>query len=256
MKKFVILVGLALWVPSANGQPAEGGPIRARHLIEGLFFTEHPEPLPTGPVSVGLIGDSLGGKVSVVTFPDGVHLSAEAAALAIPVERVFCGGELLAAARQARLFTVSMAPPAPLRCSVGEPFPAFSETDDTGRTWTGADLAGRPAVLNFWHIGCKPCIREMPELNRWMEECPDAHFLSITWNTAEEIRPIVERQGFAFRRIVSARTLWDALGVSQTPVTIIVDRRGVVRRIEIGTSILQRRRLLASLKEVSAEKID
>lgn len=254
MKKFLILLGLALWAGRADAQPSGGEAIRPRFLIDGRFFTEHPEPLPAGPMSVGLVKDSLGGKLSVMVFPEGVHLSEEAAALAIPVERVLCGEELLQAARQARLFTVSTSAPDSLRCGVGDRLPDFSEADDTGRRWTGGDLAGRTAVLNFWHTGCGPCIREMPELNGWMEACPDALFLSVTWNTAQEIRPIVERQGFAFHRIVEARSLWDALGVSQTPVTMIVDRKGIVRRIEIGTSVLQRRRLLACLKELETEK--
>lgn len=254
MKKFLFLFGLAIWAGRADAQPADGEAIRARFLIDGRFFTEHPEPLPTGPMSIGLVKDSLGGKVSVMVFSEGVHLSAEAAALAIPLERVLCGRELLRAAEQARLFTVSTSAPADLRCGVGESLPAFTATDDTGRRWSERDLAGRTTVINFWYTGCGPCIREMPELNGWMETCPDALFLSVTWNTAEEIRPIVERQGFAFHRIVDARPLWDALGVSQTPVTMIVDRKGVIRRIEVGTSILQRRRLLACLKALETKK--
>lgn len=257
MKPYAIGLGLLLGIGCANAQTdptAQGEPIRARFLIDGRFFTEHPEPLPTGAISMGVLKDSLDGKLSVVAFPAGLHLSAEAAALALPVDRVFCGRGLLQAAGQARLFPVSIAPPAPLHCAVGDALPAFSEVDDTGRTWSGRDLAGRPVVLNFWHTGCGPCIGEMPELNRWIEACPEALFLAVTWNTAEEIRPIVERRRFAFHRIVSARRLWDALGVSQTPVTMVVDRKGIIRRIEIGTSILQRRRLLACLKEVETEK--
>lgn len=229
MKPYVILLGLALWansVSAQNGSSVQGESIKARYLIDGHFFTEYPEPLPTGPLSLGVLKDSLGGDVSIVAFPEGVHLSAEAVALAIPVERVVRGEALLQAARQARLMTVATIPPASLNYGVGDALPTFSEMDDAGRTWSGKDLAGHSVVLNFWHTGCGPCIGEMPELNCWMEVCPDALFLAVTWNTAEEIRPIVERQGFAFHRIVSARGLWDALGVRQTPVTMLVDRKG------------------------------
>lgn len=256
MKSYVILLGAFLWVGSVvaqNSSNVQDEPIRAALLIDGLFFTEHPEPLPTGPLSLGVVKDSLGREVSVVVFLKGTHLSAEAAELAVPVERVFCGEALLQAAQTARLFSVTTMPPAPLLCGVGDSLPAFSETDDTGRQWSNRDFEGRSVVLNFWHTGCKPCIGEMPELNRWMDTCPDALFLSVTWNTAEQIRPIVERQRFDFHHLVAARGLWDALGVRQTPVTMIVDRKGVIRRIEIGTSVLQRRRLLNCLKDVETE---
>ena len=253
MRKLVVLLGLLLGVLCAGARSVSevlGESVRARYLIDGRFFTEHPEPVPAGELSIGSVKDSLGGEVSVVVFSEGVHLSDEAAALAIPVEQVFCGEKLLQAASQAFLITFSTMPPASLRCGVGDSLPAFSETDDTGRTWSDRDLAGRSVVLNFWHTGCGPCIAEMPELNGWMEECPGALFLSVTWNTAEQIRRIVERQGFAFHRLVSARALWDAMGVAQTPVTMVIDRKGIIRHVEIGTSILQRRRLLECLKEI------
>lgn len=256
MKSYVLLLGAFLWVGSVaaqNSSNIQDEPIRAALLIDGLFFAEHPEPLPAGPLSLGVVRDSLGREVSVVAFPEGTHLSAEAVALAVPVERVFCGEALLQAARTARLFSVTTMPPAPLLCGVGDSLPAFSETDDTGRQWSNRDLMGHSVVLNFWHTGCKPCIGEMPELNRWMDACPDALFLSVTWNTAEQIRPIVERQGFDFHHLVAARGLWDALGVRQTPVTMIVDCKGIIRCIEIGTSVLQRRRLLNCLKDVETE---
>lgn len=40
------------------------------------------------------------------------------------------------------------------------------------------------------------------------------------------------------------------MGVAQTPVTMVIDRKGIIRHVEIGTSILQRRRLLECLKEI------
>lgn len=254
MKKWVILLGLALAAGHACAQQDGDGWIRAASLIDGHFFTEQPEPYPTVPIRAGLIKDSLGGRVAVTIYPEGTHLSAEAAELAIPVERVFCGKELLEAAQQTRLFTITMGTPEPLRHGVGQTMPPFREVDDAGRTWTEHDAKGRPVVLNFWYTGCRPCIREMPELNTWMEACPDALCLAVTWNSAEEIRPIVERQGFAFHRIVDARKLWDEFGVEQTPTTVIVDRKGVIRCVEIGSSSLQRRRLLECLEELETEK--
>lgn len=265
MKKQVILLGLAMWAScvygrqngvqvAGAGQPVEGEMVRASQLIDGLFFTERPEPLPVGQLEIGFVKDSLGNKVAVTVYPEGKRLSAEAVELAIPVERVFCGEELLQAVQDARMISVVIPAPSELRYGVGDTLPAFSEVDDRGRRWTEKDAAGRPLVLNFWYTGCRPCIREMPELNLWMEACPDALCLSVTWNTAEEIRPIVERQGFAFHRIVNARQLWDAFGIRETPATVVVDRKGVIRRIEIGTSILQRRRLLECLKEAEAER--
>jgi thiol-disulfide isomerase/thioredoxin len=46
------------------------------------------------------------------------------------------------------------------------PIPAPLRTLD-GRTLTNADIAGRFVVLNFWAPWCPPCVREMPELDRF-----------------------------------------------------------------------------------------
>lgn len=46
------------------------------------------------------------------------------------------------------------------------PIPVPIRTID-GRTLTNADIAGRFVVLNFWAPWCPPCVREMPELDRF-----------------------------------------------------------------------------------------
>jgi cytochrome c biogenesis protein CcmG/thiol:disulfide interchange protein DsbE len=59
--------------------------------------------------------------------------------------------------------------PSPL---VGEPMPGFSLTTLDGGTLASADLAGQPAVLNFWASWCIPaCVDEHPVLL----ETEDAH---------------------------------------------------------------------------------
>ena len=46
------------------------------------------------------------------------------------------------------------------------PIPAPLRTTD-GRTLTDADVGGRFVVLNFWAPWCPPCVREMPEIDRF-----------------------------------------------------------------------------------------
>ena len=46
------------------------------------------------------------------------------------------------------------------------PLPTPIHTTD-GRTLADADIAGRFVVLNFWAPWCPPCVREMPDLDRF-----------------------------------------------------------------------------------------
>lgn len=52
--------------------------------------------------------------------------------------------------------------PSPL---VGQPMPAFTGTTLEGDKFSSADLAGKPAVINFWASYCIPsCVDEHPVL--------------------------------------------------------------------------------------------
>ena len=46
------------------------------------------------------------------------------------------------------------------------PIPTPIRTTD-GRTLSNADIAGRFVVLNFWAPWCPPCVRELPEIDRF-----------------------------------------------------------------------------------------
>ncbi len=50
------------------------------------------------------------------------------------------------------------------------PLPEFSLTDQYGRVWTNADLAGKRVFLNIWTTWCPYCIREMPDIQKLFEE--------------------------------------------------------------------------------------
>ena len=127
------------------------------------------------------------------------------------------------------------------------------ERDTTGRVWTKADIIGKPFVLNYWHTGCRPCIKEMPELNEWMKICPDVTYFSTTWNTAEQIKKIVENRPFLFTHIADELFFFNLFKVQVTPTTLLVDKKGIIRYWEEGTSEGKRAYLLDRLKELSAE---
>ena len=105
--------------------------------------------------------------------------------------------------------------------------------------------------MNFWYTGCGPCIKEMPELSTWVDACPDVNYLAVTWNTADEIRAIIERRGFRFVQITGDKSLWKMFGVQQTPTIVVIDKDGTVRKVVIGTSEQKRAELLECVKSLT-----
>ncbi len=69
-------------------------------------------------------------------------------------------------------------PSAAMDASALTPIPTPLATLD-GRTLTAADIAGRAVVLNFWAPWCPPCVREMPELDRFARSEAGRHTLVI-----------------------------------------------------------------------------
>ena len=70
------------------------------------------------------------------------------------------------------------------------PIPAPIRTTD-GRTLSDADVAGRFVVLNFWAPWCPPCVREMPEIDRFARSQAGASALVI--GLAIDEQPAVDR---------------------------------------------------------------
>lgn len=128
---------------------------------------------------------------------------------------------------------------------VGEAFPEFSATDIDGKIWTNADIKGKVAVFNLWFTGCGPCRAEMPELSSWKDAMPDVMFFSATYEDAEKARPVIESRKFNWIPLVNDKTFKAFVGRNGYPMTIVIDKNGMVSKVEYGTSPLQR----AELKE-------
>jgi len=97
------------------------------------------------------------------------------------------------------------------------------------------NLNGKPTVLNFWFTTCKPCIDEMPILNKIMKNYSDkVNFISIAYENKESVKLFLKTHKFDYLTIVGAQSFVDELGVQIFPKNIFIDKNGIVRKIENG----------------------
>ena len=79
---------------------------------------------------------------------------------------------------------------------IGDPAPelGFHLVDDDGEEPRLANYEGQIVVLDFWATWCGPCIDAIPHLNELQERMAGrpVHFFSVTYETAEMIRPFLE----------------------------------------------------------------
>ncbi len=98
-----------------------------------------------------------------------------------------------------------------------------------------ADFKGKAVFLNFWATWCKPCLAEMPSIQRAIEKLEDQEivFLAASDESVEKIEKFKTKFVFPFQFI---RVLDDYanLEVYSLPTTIIYDRNGDIVVNEAG----------------------
>ncbi|MDQ2178040.1 TlpA disulfide reductase family protein [Marinifilum sp. D714] len=118
---------------------------------------------------------------------------------------------------------------------VGKKFPNFKLHDLEGNTCSSDSLLNAPLVLNFWFNGCRPCKKEMPVLNQIKKEYEGkVRFVSITFNSADQVKKVLQDYPFDFYHLVEGRALIDQIGITAYPKTIVIDRNGIVRQVMGG----------------------
>ena len=122
-----------------------------------------------------------------------------------------------------------------------------------GRTWTNDSVIGRVMVINLWYSGCGPCRAEMPILSEWKEQLPGVMFFSATYHDAETAKRITDKHHFTWTHLVEAKDMMAWIGYEGFPLTIVVDKKGIVRHAVHGTNETKREELLAKIKEAEAE---
>ncbi|WP_219006747.1 TlpA family protein disulfide reductase [Aquimarina litoralis] len=97
------------------------------------------------------------------------------------------------------------------------------------------ELEGKPTLVNFWFTKCKPCIDEMPELNKLKKEYGDRiNFVAITYESKEKVEAFLQKRDFNFIQVVDAQSYVDTLEIQAFPKNILLDKNGAISYIENG----------------------
>ena len=123
------------------------------------------------------------------------------------------------------------------------PLPAPLKTTD-GRTLTAADIGGRFVVLNFWAPWCPPCVREMPELDRFARSAAgkDALVIGLAIDEAPAVEKFIAAHPVSFpisilgyEGLAWARRLSNDPNVA-LPFTAVFDRAGRLAQHKFGAT--------------------
>ena len=255
IKVFAIL--LVLFPLAVSAQEERIDTVIPKFLSNGYFFREMPK-LPDGEKSMMRLKDKEGNSVVVInvnaTLPKSVIRKA------IPREQVHNADQFLKGINM--MNTMRELTQAGVKADgtwyspkEGEPFPQFSAQDIDGRTWTNDSVKGRVMVINLWYSGCGPCRAEMPILSKWKEQLPNVMFFSATYHDAETAKRITDKHHFTWTHLVEAKDMMAWIGTDGFPLTIVVDKKGIVRHAVHGTNETKREELLSKIKEAEEESL-
>ncbi len=135
-------------------------------------------------------------------------------------------------------FLVTACVPPPQKAVIGQPAPDFTLVDTKGKTWALSDLKGKVVFVNFWASWCKPCVEEMPSMQKVNEVMASNQFvmLSILNNDQPAMADsMIARVGATFPVLIDPTSyIARAYGVTGVPETYIIDKQGVLREKFIG----------------------
>lgn len=202
--------------------------------ISFLFFnfSLYSQEIPEGAIMINdntLIKDLSGNKVSMNKLMDLMNSGDWAMD---PVED--SDGKLLylqlrKATEEEKQMRSEMPMPGDNANIIGENAPDFKMTDINGNIISSENTKGKIVVLNFWFTSCKPCIDEIPSLNKVYEKYKtntDVVFASITFNKDEKVAAFLKKNPIKYQVVSNSKDICDLFKISGYPTNIIIDKKG------------------------------
>jgi thiol-disulfide isomerase/thioredoxin len=154
----------------------------------------------------------------------------------------------------------------PQMIEVGAAAPDFSLPNLDGEKVTLSDLRGKIVVLDFWATWCIPCIRVLPDVERFAkwakdEGLPVRVFAVNVWehrgDTREERTQIAsefwKERGFELENLMDYDdSLINAMAIDSIPTTVVIDPEGRVHEVHVGYTP----RIFDMLKQIITAALD
>jgi len=124
------------------------------------------------------------------------------------------------------------------RAPASDPYLELVAQDPHGRTLRFADFAGKVRVVDLWASWCGPCRVTIPELNAIHERYREHGLVVLGISVDEDPAAVLEFERQVPIRYPTGlfnRRLAESLGEpSAIPTTLLIDRRGALRRTFVG----------------------
>lgn len=116
-------------------------------------------------------------------------------------------------------------------------FPLFDyKINDTLR-FSNQIFLGKTTFINYWFKGCRPCIAEIPALNKMntlLRNNPNFQFISFSIDSTTVISKCVENFKITFPVFHLDKKQAENLNLRSAPTNLIIDKNGVIKSVFTG----------------------
>jgi peroxiredoxin len=134
----------------------------------------------------------------------------------------------------------------------GKDFPQFEAKNLENELFNNNQLIGKKTIIKTWFINCKPCIEEMPELNKLVEqyEGKDVQFISLALDKRDDLIKFLQKREFKYATLPEQEDLIkNKLELNTYPTHLIIDKAGKIEKVFSKAS-----ELISYLEEDQTEK--
>ena len=120
---------------------------------------------------------------------------------------------------------------------LNKPLPALDLEGLSGKKFSNKNLLGKRTVLFFFSKNDYGSLSQMSRLHKFAQSQKDqAQFWAITFEDAVLIKDFLQKHPFAYEVIPNSFSfIMQDLGIMQTPVSIVLDRKGMVKFLSTST---------------------
>jgi peroxiredoxin len=111
----------------------------------------------------------------------------------------------------------------------GDTFPVPDLTTINGISITQADVKKKTVIYNFWFVSCRPCVAEIPALNKLAKkyQTDTTLFIAITFDSESRIKEFLQKRPFDFQIASLPQNEIDKIKkIAFFPFTAIVTKDG------------------------------
>ena len=125
--------------------------------------------------------------------------------------------------------------------AVGRPVPNFVFPGLDGKIVSLNDHRGKVVLVNIWATWCRPCVDEMPSMQKLYQEFKDEDFeiLAVSIDTlgAKVVTPFMQKYQLTFPVLLDPQgTIKASYGATGIPESFIIDRQGLLVKKVIGAA--------------------